>query len=89
MARAVAAQPNLTLDRYRIIMNIPPWAFNGVDNPNEVMSGCDYIWSQHQREELATVLNDAEELMASHLRTPRGADQHSASGLSQLLADGV
>lgn len=68
MARALSAQPYLTLDRYRQLMNIPICAFNGVENPDESLSGCDHIWAQWEREAIAMALVDAEGMLAQHLR---------------------
>lgn len=73
MARALGAQPYLTLDRYRQLMNIPLCAFNGVENPNESVTGCDGVWAQWQREMLAQALADAEGMLASRLRFQLGA----------------
>lgn len=67
MARAINAQPYLTLDRYRQIMNLPMCLFNGVENPNESHTHCDHCWSQWEREMVAQGLYDAEEMLATHL----------------------
>jgi len=67
MARSDVAQPYLTLDEYRKIFNVPPWAFNGVENPDEHRRGCDHYWTQWERDELARALNDAEELLAERV----------------------
>ena len=67
MARATH-ESLLTLDRYReIVQPIPLWAFNGIENPNEVLSGCDRVWAQWEREELARGLCEAEALLKNHL----------------------
>lgn len=68
MARTANASPYLTLDRYRQLMNIPLCAFNGVENPNETLLGCDNIWTQWEREMIAQALADAEGMLAEHLR---------------------
>jgi len=67
MARAIGAQPYLSLDAYRQQMNIPMCAFNGVENPDESISGCDHYWTQWEREMVAQALEDAEETLANHL----------------------
>jgi len=67
MARAINAQPYLTLDRYRQLMNLPLCLFNGVENPDEAVSGCDHCWSQWEREMIAQALYDAEQTLAVHL----------------------
>lgn len=67
MARAISAQPNLTLDRYREIMNLPICMFNGVENPDESLHGCDYIWAQWYRDELARNLRQAEDMLSTQL----------------------
>lgn len=67
MARAINAQPYLTLDRYRQLMYIPQCAFNGVENPDENVSHCDHYWQQWEREMVAIALSDAEEMLAQHL----------------------
>lgn len=67
MARSETAQPYLSLDEYRKIFNIPPWAFNGVENPNETRRGCDHYWTQWERNDLARSLNDAERDLAEAL----------------------
>lgn len=67
MARATQ-EPLLTLDRYReIVRPLPLWAFNGIENPNEVVSGCDRVWAQWEREELARALWEAEDLLKTQL----------------------
>lgn len=67
MARATS-EPLLTLDRYReIVRPLPLWAFNGIENPNEAVSGCDRVWAQWEREELARALWEAESLLKTHL----------------------
>jgi hypothetical protein len=69
MARSELAQPSrVTLDRYRQLMHIPMCAFNGVDNPNENKYGCDTIWTQAMRDEIAFALYNAEELLEADLR---------------------
>jgi hypothetical protein len=67
MARARAAQPYLSLDYYRELMDIPICAFNGVMRPSETLTSCDHFWSQWEREALARHLNAAENLLAQHL----------------------
>lgn len=69
MARSLNAspQPYLTLDRYRTIMNLPICLFNGVENPSETVSGCDYCWPQWWRDLLAQALSDAEGTLANAL----------------------
>ncbi len=67
MARAIGAQPLLTLDRYRILLNIPIWAYNGIDNPDETLLGCDTIWTQWQREQLAISLRQSEHQLGNKL----------------------
>lgn len=67
MARSEQAQPEFSLDQYRKRFNIPPWAFNGVENPDENRRGCDHYWTQWQRDDLAIALADAEELLAERL----------------------
>lgn len=69
MARSQLAQPSrVTLDRYRQLMHIPMCVFNGVDNPNENKLGCDTIWSQAMRDEMAFALWNAEEILEMELR---------------------
>jgi len=67
MARSETAQPYLGLDQYRKLFNIPPWAFNGVENPDERRRGCDHYWTQWERDDLALALSQAEELLAERL----------------------
>ena len=67
MARAINAQPYLTLDRYRQLMNLPMCLFNGVENPAEAATGCDHCWSQWEREMVAQALSDAELMLATNL----------------------
>jgi len=67
MARSEQAQPKFSLDKYRRRFNIPPWAFNGVENPDENRRGCDHYWTQWERDDLAIALNDAEEQIAERL----------------------
>jgi len=67
MARSETAQPYFSLDQYRQRFNIPPWAFNGVENPAEARRGCDHYWTQWQRDDLALALNEAEGLLAERL----------------------
>lgn len=74
MARAVSAQPLLTLDRYRILLNLPICAFNGVENPSESLKGCDHIWPQFTREMLARVLREAEQALAAELNFTLGLE---------------
>jgi hypothetical protein len=74
MARAAAAQPNLTLDMYRRIMNIPMCVFNGVEDPDESKFACDHIWLQWQREELAHALRMAEDTLAGQLMFTLGLE---------------
>jgi hypothetical protein len=73
MARSESAQPEFSLDQYRKRFNIPPWAFNGVENPNETKRGCDHYFTQWERDDLAIALNDAEELLAERLGFYLGA----------------
>ena len=73
MARAIGAQPYLTLDRYRQIVNVPMCVFNGIESPNEAVTGCDSCWSQWEREQAAQALYDAEQMLASHLNFYLGA----------------
>lgn len=68
MARSQLAQPYLSLDEYRRLFNVPPWAFNGVENPNENRRACDHYWSQWERDDLALALDSAEEMMAEQLK---------------------
>lgn len=70
----MSAQPLLTLDRYRILLNIPICAFNGVENPDEPKYACDWIWTQAKREELALALRDAEQTLASSLSFTLGLE---------------
>ncbi len=67
MARSEQAQPYFSLDQYRARFNIPPWAFNGVENPAENRRGCDHYWTQWERDELAQALDDAEGDLADEL----------------------
>lgn len=67
MARSERAQPYLSLDEYRRLWNIPPWAYNGVENPNETLRGCEHIWTQWERDDLAAALDNAENLLAGEL----------------------
>ena len=67
MARSLSAQPNLTLDEYRVLLNIPICVFNGVENPNESVSGCDLVWNQWERDQLAQALRQAEDTLAGQL----------------------
>jgi hypothetical protein len=67
MARSELSQPYLSLDQYRRLFNIPAWAFNGVENPDENRRGCDHYWTQWERDELALALDNAEEMMAEVL----------------------
>jgi len=73
MARSEQAQPYFSLDQYRRRFNIPPWAFNGVENPAEARRGCDHYWTQWERDDLAQALSDAEELLAERLGFYLGA----------------
>jgi hypothetical protein len=67
MARSETAQPFFSLDDYRKRFNIPPWAFNGVENPNETRRGCDHYYTQWERDDLALALNESEGLLAERL----------------------
>lgn len=67
MARSLVAQPFLTLDAYRRILNIPLYRFNGIDRPDEAVGGCDMCWSQWMRDQLALALYDAEMMLADAL----------------------
>jgi hypothetical protein len=52
----------LTLDRYQEIMRLPIAAFNGLNLPEEVPQyQCSYIWTQSERDYLATHISQAEE----------------------------
>ena len=73
MARSEQAQPYFSLDQYRQRFNIPPWAFNGVENPDEARRGCDHYWTQWERDDLALALNEAEGLLAERLGFYLGA----------------
>jgi hypothetical protein len=83
MARSlnVSPQPYLTLDRYRQIMNIPMCLFNGVENPDEAISGCDYCWPQWWRDLLAQALSDAEGTLADAMKFWLGARYLTSDGL--------
>ena len=83
MARSLytSPQPYLTLDRYRQIMNIPICLFNGVENPDEVISGCDYCWPQWWRDLLCQALSDAEGTLAGVLNFWLGGHYLTAEGL--------
>ena len=72
MARSELAQPRLTLDRYRELMHIPVCVFNGVSNPDEPAYGCDRIWTQAMRDEVAYALSDAESILSHHLKYKLG-----------------
>ena len=67
MARSEWAQPHLSLDTYRRIFSIPPWAFNGVENPAEDRRACDHYWTQWERNDLAKALSDAEGDLADEM----------------------
>jgi hypothetical protein len=67
MARSERAQPHLSLDEYRRIFNIPCWAFNGVENPDENRRACDHYWTQWERDDLAASLDDAEKDLADEM----------------------
>jgi len=73
MARSEQAQPYFSLDQYRQRFNIPPWTFNGVENPDENRRGCDHYWTQWERDDLAIALNEAEGLLAERLHFYLGA----------------
>lgn len=45
-------------------MHVPECVFNGVENPNEVVTGCDKIFLQWQRDVIAEALDDAEGMIA-------------------------
>lgn len=68
MARSELAQPFLSLDEYRRLFNIPCYAFNGVENPNEDRRACDHYWTQWERDDLALALADAENMMAEEMK---------------------
>jgi hypothetical protein len=69
MARAENAAPYFTLDDYRRKYHIALCAFNGVENPDETLTGCDKLcWAQWEREAIAQALADAEGALAEHLR---------------------
>lgn len=60
----------LTLDRYQEIMriNVAPYAFNGIYNPNEENCyPCVSIWRQYDRDALAEVIAQAEEMREAEL----------------------
>jgi len=84
MARSlnVSPQPYLTLDRYRRIMNIPICLFNGVEDPSETTSGCDYCWPQWWRDLLAQALSDAEGTLANALTFWLGEHYLTDTGLT-------
>jgi len=47
--------------------------FNGVENPDEAVNGCDECWTQWMREQTAQALYDAEQTLANHLGYYLGA----------------
>lgn len=71
MARSLSnAYQNLgaTLDKYQELLQLPIYAFNGINNPNEFPKyECSTIWSQSQREQLTLYLHEAEELRKREL----------------------
>lgn len=61
-------QEGITLDRYQELMKLPIAAFNGLNNPDEINNyECTTIWSQTQRDYLATYLAAAEEMREQEL----------------------
>jgi len=59
---------SLDLDRYQEIMHLPIAAFNGLNNPDElVMEQCSSIWTQSSRNMLAQYLAMAEERRETEL----------------------
>jgi len=83
MARSLTAspQPYLTLDRYRQILGIPICLFNGVQNPDETINGCDYCWPQWWRDLLAQALSDAEGTLAGVMKFWVGGRYLTDTGL--------
>jgi len=67
MARSERAQPYLSLDRYRQLMGIPKYLFNGMEGSGETAYSCDKCFTQFQRDMIARALADAENILASHL----------------------
>lgn len=60
----------LSLDRYQEIMriNIAPYAFNGINNPNEENCyPCAAIWKQYDRDAMAEAIAQAEEMREAEL----------------------
>jgi len=59
----------LPLDRYAELMMIPLTHFNQLAGPKAPQTGgCDDVWDQDDREELAWVIAQAEEMIAHELR---------------------
>lgn len=67
MARSKSANPYFSLDDYQAWFNLPVCAFNGVENSDETVSGCDHIWSQWERDMLARALARAENTLANQV----------------------
>jgi hypothetical protein len=73
MARDINAQPYLTLDRYRQLMNIPLGMFNGIDGyPTDNVTNCDHCWTQWERYMVAQALEDAAGMLATELKYKLG-----------------
>jgi hypothetical protein len=84
MARSLTSspQPFLTLDRYAKILNIPLCRFNGVENPDEVVSSqCDHCFTQWERDRIAQALADAEGYFAEQMHFYFGARYLTDEGL--------
>jgi hypothetical protein len=61
-------QLGLTLDRYQELMRLAPAAFNGLDNPAEANCyDCWAIWKQTDRDAMAIVIAQAEEMREREL----------------------
>jgi len=61
-------QLGLTLDRYQELMRLPPAAFNGLNKPDEVgCYDCAAIWKQTDRDGMAIVIAEAEEMREREL----------------------
>jgi len=68
MARSKSAAPYFSLDTYAEWFNLPTCAFNGIENSDETVSGCDHVWSQWERDMLARALARAENTLANQVR---------------------